>query len=157
MFHDLLQGSVVVFSAYSTWTSDVDDSENPDYCAKPAFECAFALLIFLWVKSCFIHVTHLKFEFPDSCHSSKTWIPRSILPSWFAACTSLNAQDFCLWYVGLVVCVWGEVPLIYKFYNSKTMTDPSSLHLLPSTSLRKFLTHHVGLLVCWLTWSWSTG
>ena len=72
MFYDLLQGSVVVFSAYSTWTSDINDSENPDYCAKPAFECAFALLIFLCVKSCFIHVTPLKLEFPDSCHSSKT-------------------------------------------------------------------------------------
>ena len=65
MFYDLLQGSVVVFSAYSTWTSDDDDSENPNYCVEPAFECAFALLIFLWVKSCFIHVTPLKHESPD--------------------------------------------------------------------------------------------
>ena len=52
MFYDLLQGSVVVFSAYSTWTSDPADPENPDYCAKPAFDCAFALLILFWVKSC---------------------------------------------------------------------------------------------------------
>merc|ERR1712107_17099 len=42
-------GSIVVFSAYSNWTYDPEESENVFYCAKPPFDCAFVLLIINWV------------------------------------------------------------------------------------------------------------
>jgi len=42
-------GSIVVFSAYSNWTYDVEKAGLPDYCAKPPFDCAFVLLIINWV------------------------------------------------------------------------------------------------------------
>merc|ERR1712172_44918 len=38
-------GSIVIFSAYGTWTYAAEDAGLPDYCAKPPFECAFVLLI----------------------------------------------------------------------------------------------------------------
>ena len=64
--YHLLQGSTVVFSAYGTWTFDADDHEKTDdYCAKPAFECAFVLLLLQWVKFCCIHASPPNLECPD--------------------------------------------------------------------------------------------
>ena len=48
---DPVQGSIVIFSAYDTWTYADEDAGLPDYCAKPPFECAFVLLILNSVKS----------------------------------------------------------------------------------------------------------
>ena len=64
------QGSVVVFSANATWTFDAGDKDNKaNYCAEPAFLCAFVLLILQWVKS-FLHSSSysskpLNLEFSD--------------------------------------------------------------------------------------------
>ena len=61
---DPVQGSIVIFSAYGTWTYAAEDAGLPDYCAKPPFECAFVLLILNSVKSfCFLCFTPLSFWF----------------------------------------------------------------------------------------------
>ena len=41
----------MVFSAYGNWTYDAEDVGLPDYCAKPPFLFAFAVLITNWVES----------------------------------------------------------------------------------------------------------
>merc|ERR1712032_657736 len=41
-------GSVVVFGAYSSWSAELELT-NDDYCARPPFLCAFVLLILQWV------------------------------------------------------------------------------------------------------------
>ena len=79
---DLLQGSIVVFGAYSDWTTDAVDTKNQNYCAKPAFECAFVLLLLQWVKkSNCILVNPLNLECPDLiCHHGLHWLLRWGLP-----------------------------------------------------------------------------
>jgi hypothetical protein len=39
----------VVFGAYDTWTDEVLDNKSPKFCAKPAFMCAFVLLLLQWI------------------------------------------------------------------------------------------------------------
>ena len=49
-----LQGSVVVFGAWSTWTDDYDeyiaDVDNKNYCAYTPMMTAFVILILKWVN-----------------------------------------------------------------------------------------------------------
>ena len=48
-----LQGSVVVFGAWASWTDDYDeyvaDTENKNYCAYEPMMYAFVILIIKWV------------------------------------------------------------------------------------------------------------